>query len=61
MFINDIQKGRRSAGNFKWRIEALADFFEQKEKIGCRWVRSWSNPSNIFDMALIKLIQAIYY
>ena len=40
----------------------MAIFFEKEEKIGCtKWVRSWSNPSNIFDMALMKLTQAIYY
>jgi len=48
MFINDIQEDCRHAGNLKWRIEALAIFFEKEEKIGCKWVRSWSNPSNIF-------------
>ena len=55
-----MQEGRRPAGNFKWKIEALADSFEA-EKMGCRWVRSSSNPSNISGMALIELIQAIYH
>jgi len=46
--------------NGKLKLWKLADSFEA-EKMGCRWVRSSSNPSNISGMALIKLIQAIYH
>jgi len=62
MFINYIQEDRWPAVKFKWEIHALADFLEkEKERTGCRWVKSSSNPSNIFVMVLITLSQAIHY
>ena len=62
MFINNIQEDWQPPVKFKWEIEALADFLEEEEeKMGCRWVKSSSNPSDIFGMALIKLNQSIYY
>jgi len=39
----------------------LWQIFSRRRRWGVGWVRSLSNPSNIFGMALIKLIQAICY